>query len=167
MYPYHRLMAGTNCYGIALFSKLPFEQAQVLDLLERPMVEAVVRTVHGPVRVLCVHATSPGSYWHFRQRNAQLERLAGLINASTLPTVLVGDLNTVTWDHALGRLCRRAGLHEHPECTNATWPSLAGMALIPLDHVLVTAQLHVSSLDSFRIAGSDHRGLMAVINLRS
>jgi endonuclease/exonuclease/phosphatase (EEP) superfamily protein YafD len=110
-----------------------------------------------------VHATSPGSYGHFRQRNAQLERLAELINASTLPTILVGDLNTVTWDRALGRLCRAAGLQENPQCTNATWPSLGGLALIPLDHVLVTAQLSVSSLESFSIKGSDHRGLSAQI----
>jgi endonuclease/exonuclease/phosphatase (EEP) superfamily protein YafD len=165
-YPYHRTMSGMNCYGIALFSRIPFEEAAVRPLCSHPMVDAVVRTADGPVRVLSVHASSPGDYKSFRERNAQLEQLAQLINDSTLPTVLIGDLNTVSWDHAFRRLCRRADLREHSEGTTATWPSVAGMALIPLDHVLVSPELCVAQQSTFDIAGSDHRGLLASIAQR-
>jgi endonuclease/exonuclease/phosphatase (EEP) superfamily protein YafD len=165
-YPYHRMMPGTNCYGIALFSKIPFEEVAVRQLCSRPMVDAVVRTNSGPVRVLSVHASSPGDYDSFRERNEQLDQLAPLINDSTLPTVLIGDLNTVSWDRAFTRLCRRADLREHPEGTAATWPSVAGMALIPIDHVLVSEQLCVAQQSTFSIAGSDHRGLLASIAQR-
>ena len=125
-YPFHRLMPGTNCYGIALFSRLPFEQVEVKQLCRRPMVEAVVCTPNGLVRLLCVHATSPGNYACFRERNEQLDLLATLVNSSTIPTILIGDLNTVSWDRALTRLCARTGLREHPKSTGATWPALAG-----------------------------------------
>ncbi|MBK9759334.1 MAG: endonuclease/exonuclease/phosphatase family protein [Flavobacteriales bacterium] len=165
-YPFHRSMPGTNCYGIALFSKIPFEQVEVKQLCRRPMVEAMVRTPNGLIRLFCVHATSPGNYTCFRERNEQLDMLATLINSSSIPTILIGDLNTVGWDKALARLCNRTGLREHSKSTGATWPSIAGMALIPLDHVLVTRQLSVSSLDSFRISGSDHRGLVSTIQAR-
>lgn len=166
-YPYHRLVPRTNCYGIALFSRIPFLRVEALPLQRRAMLCAEVETSAGPVRLLSVHATSPGSYGHYRERNAQLRELADRINESPMPVVLFGDLNTVSWDRALVELCSRTGLREPPANTDATWPSFAGLALIPLDHILVTRQLAVDELDIFSISGSDHRGVTAVIRSRS
>ena len=166
-YPYHRLVPRSNCYGIALFSRVPFLCVEVLPLQRRSMLCAEVGTSAGPVRLLSVHATSPGSYGHYQERNAQLKELAALVNKSPMPVVLFGDLNTVSWDRALVELCSRTGLREHADNTDATWPSFAGLALIPLDHILVTRQLAVDQLGLFSISGSDHRGVTAVIRSRS
>ena len=84
-----------------------------------------------------------------------------------MPVILFGDLNTVSWDHALVDLCASTGLREHPDNVNASWPSIGGVALVPLDHVLVTDELAVAGLDMFNISGSDHRGVLAVIRSRS
>lgn len=166
-YPYQRTVPGTNCYGIALFSRLPFLRADALPLAHGTMLCAEVSTATGPVRLLSVHAASPGSYGHFRERNAQLEELAAVVNDRTMPVVLLGDLNTVSWDRALVQLCARTGLREHKNNTDATWPSLGGLALIPLDHILVTRELAVDRLDIFPISGSDHCGVSALIRSRS
>jgi endonuclease/exonuclease/phosphatase family metal-dependent hydrolase len=64
-------------------------------------------------------------------------------------------------------LCDRTGLREELGPAQATWPSFAGLALIPLDHILVTKQLAVTGLDLFSISGSDHRGVAATIRSRS
>lgn len=165
-YPHHITLPGTNCYGIALFSKLPFEAGTIASLGRRPMAEVVVKTDDGPVRILAVHATSPGSYSHFRERNAQFDRLAGLVKATDTPTVLIGDLNAVSWDRSFIRLCERTRLREHRSNLQATWPSYAGLALIPLDHVLVDPALVVSHFSTFVIPGSDHRGLVADLHFR-
>lgn len=166
-YPYHRMVPQNNCYGIALFSRLPFVRVEVLPLQRRSMLLAEVATSGGPVRLLSVHATSPGSYGHYLQRNAQLNDLASMVNESPMPVVLFGDLNTVSWDRALVNLCARTGLREHADNTDATWPSFAGIALIPLDHILVTQELAVDGLNIFRISGSDHCGVTAIIRSRS
>lgn len=162
-YPYCRSVPGNNCYGIALFSRSPFLRIETASLLGRPILCAEVSTPAGPVRLLSVHATSPGSYAHFRERNAQLGALAAIVNDRSMPLVLFGDLNTVSWDHALIKLCQRTGLREHEDNTDATWPSLGGLALIPLDHILVTDELAITRLDMFTISGSDHRGVAATI----
>jgi endonuclease/exonuclease/phosphatase (EEP) superfamily protein YafD len=166
-YPFHRLVPGNNCYGIALFSRLPFRRIDVLPLARRSMISAEVATANGPIRLLSVHATSPGSYTHFQERNDQLDQLAALVNESPMPVILFGDLNTVSWDHALVRLCERTGLREQQGSAQATWPSFGGLALIPLDHILVTKQLAVTGFDHFTISGSDHRGVAATIRSRS
>lgn len=166
-YPFHRIVPGNNCYGIALFSRVPFQRVEVLPLVRRSMLCAEVATPDGLVRLLSVHATSPGSYTHFRERNDQLDQLAALVNESPMPVVLFGDLNTVSWDHALVRLCERTGLREQQGRAKATWPSFGGVALIPLDHILVTEQLAVTGFRQFTISGSDHRGVAASIRSRS
>ena len=165
-YPHMRILARADNYGIALLSKAPFQEARFVELEGVPIVDAVIASSSGAVRVVSVHTTSPGNVSQFRERNAQLIALERLLGTSTLPTVLVGDLNTVPWDSAFGRLCRAAGFHGNHQGIRATWPSFMGLALIPLDHVLVTPQLEVLGLTRFTIPGSDHRGLVATLRDR-
>lgn len=165
-YPHMRILARADNYGIALLSKTPFLEARFIELEGVPIVDAVIASSSGAVRVVSVHTTSPGNVSQFRERNAQLIALEQILGTSTLPTVLVGDLNTVPWDSAFGRLCRAAGLHGNHQGIRATWPSFMGLALIPLDHVLVSSELEVQGLTRFTIPGSDHRGLVATLRDR-
>ncbi|MEO8733318.1 MAG: endonuclease/exonuclease/phosphatase family protein [Flavobacteriales bacterium] len=163
LYPYSRIELQHDCYGIAVFSKLPMLGTEVLRIGTRPAITAEVRTAEGAVRILAVHTTSPGSYGEFRDREKQLVWLADLVEASKIPTVVLGDLNTASWDSAFRQLCSKAHLKEGGGAPRATWPATVGLPLTPLDHVLVTPQLGVSSTRSFPIPGSDHRGLVAEI----
>lgn len=165
-YPYRVIRSASDLYGIAAFSKLPFEHAMVLDLLGHPMLDLTIVPSGGSLRCLFVHASSPGTLNSFRERNAQLDRSVNMVNASELPLLLVGDLNTVSWDQAFKRLCMHTDLAELAEGIHGTWPAMAGFGCIPLDHVLATPELAVSSVTPFSIPGSDHLGLVAVIHPR-
>src|SRR5690606_33147682 len=164
-YPHALIVPRNDCYGIALFSKLPLEDVQVHEMVGAPFIEAVVRTPEGPVRLFAVHASSPHTYRNFRRRNAQLARLAEDIAASPVPTVVVGDLNTVHWDHAFRKFRKRSGLLPVNGTSLHTWPSIGPVALIPLDHVLVPSGAGARSVWRFRIPGSDHRGLVADVRI--
>ena len=166
-YPHRVLHPATNCYGIALFSRYPLHSSQVLDLNGSPMIVATLATPAGAVDVLAVHTTSPGDVGHFVRRNAQLHALPAHVAACTNPVVLIGDLNAVSWDRALVRMCMRSGLRGHPDDRRPTWPSLVGVSLAPIDHILITPGLFIADLDHFTIPGSDHRGLVARIHQRS
>ncbi|MCC7502331.1 MAG: endonuclease/exonuclease/phosphatase family protein [Flavobacteriales bacterium] len=159
-YPFHRIVPGVHCYGIALFSRLPVERLNVLVLEDTPVIEAVVSSSKGPVRVFSVHASSPGSWSDHRRRNAQLKQLSTIVKSDAMPTVVVGDLNTVGWDKAMWRLCVNSGLRIGTSSTSPTFPSLFGLALIPIDHLLVSPGAAVVASRTFFIPGSDHRGLI-------
>lgn len=162
-YPFHLVVPGDHCYGIALFSRLPLERLEVLVLEDTPVIEAVVSLPSGPVRVFSVHANSPGTWGDHRRRNAQLEQLASIVRGDDLCTVVVGDLNTVSWDRAMWKLCATSGLRLGTAATTPTFPSLFGLALIPIDHMLVSPHASVVRSHTFLIPGSDHRGLIADI----
>ncbi len=164
-YPYQRVVPGTNCYGIALFSRFPFEQVGTLRIMGTPFIDATVQVNGTAVRVLAMHANSPGSYADFKRRNAQLAVVGERVGNTSRPTVVVGDLNTVHWDHAYERFCVRGGVRPINSPFTMTWPSLGPLAMIPLDHVLVNEGLRAGKLASFEVEGSDHRGLLAELHV--
>jgi endonuclease/exonuclease/phosphatase (EEP) superfamily protein YafD len=162
-FPFHHVVPRSDCYGIALFSRLPFEHVTTVEVQGTPFIEAVVPADAQRVRVLAVHATSPTSLRHHQRRNAQLRELSKLLTDSHLPTVLVGDLNTVHWDEAFRALCVGSGSRPVVPPSSRTWPARGPFALIPLDHVLLSPGMGYSSLALCDIPGSDHRGLVADI----
>jgi len=166
-YPYQHIEPRTNCYGIALFSREPFTSVRTLVVQGSPFVEAIVRVGERSIRVLAVHASSPISYAHFQRRNAQLAALASNVAANDTPTVVVGDLNTVHWDQAYARFCTRSGLRPLAGAELRSWPSVGPVALIPIDHVLVSRDLAFIALKTFKLPGSDHRGLLAELQLKA
>jgi len=164
-YPYTHIEIRADCYGIALFSRIPFHAVRTITLHGTPMIEALLHVDDRPVRLLAVHATSPTSYAHFQRRNRQLRDLGLHLAQGDTATVLVGDLNTVPWDRAFRRLCAQAGLRSTTSATQRTWPSVGPFALIPLDHLLISPGITPSALRTVHIPGSDHRGLLVNLNL--
>lgn len=164
-YPYVHIEPRRNCYGIALFSRHPFQEVRTITVGGDPFVEALLNVNGGPVRLLAVHTTSPISYGHFRRRNDQLEQLGRYVARSDTATILVGDLNTVPWDQAFRRFCSRSGLRSMTPALHRTWPSVGPFALIPLDHVLATEGITVRTIRTPAIQGSDHCALIADLQL--
>lgn len=160
-YPFHRVVPRTDCYGIAVFSRLPVERFEELDLLGAPAIEAQVQTPSGIVTLTSVHARSPLPHAAYLKRNAQMDRLAARMLNVGGPQVVVGDLNAVEWDHALVRFRQRTGLAGAPAYEPATFPSVFGLALIPIDHIYSTKQLCVGATTAKRLPGSDHKALVA------
>ncbi|MGV3637329.1 MAG: endonuclease/exonuclease/phosphatase family protein [Flavobacteriales bacterium] len=163
-YPYSHLVPRGNCYGLALFSKLPFAGVRTVEIAGAPHIEACFEVDRAPLRLLAVHATSPISYAHFQRRNEQLRELADRIAGSDTATIVLGDLNTVPWDQAFRRFCANAGLRSVAPSEYRTWPSIGPFAAIPLDHILVSKELYGAGFKTVAIPGSDHRGLYAELH---
>lgn len=163
-YPYAVVVPRTNCTGIALFSRSPFLRAEVIEIAWTPFIDVTVKQSGQEFRVIAAHATSPGGYGRFVRRNRQLEELARMVRDSDTPVILVGDLNTVHWDDAYQQFCIVSGARPINSSLQPTWPAIGPFALIPLDHALITGSLSASRFHSFRISGSDHRGLLTEIH---
>lgn len=166
MYPFRVIEPRSDCYGIALFSKQPLQRSTVRWITGTNMIEAEVAVGGQAFHVIAAHATSPTGYIDFRSRNEQLAQVAERIRSMEGPVLLIGDLNTVHWDRAYVDLCARSGARPMNPPSELTWPALGPMALMPLDHALIKGAGATGRVDSFRIAGSDHRGLLAEIHVQ-
>ena len=164
-YPYHRISARSNCYGIALFSRIPLNEVHVFDLEGSPAIEAILPCDDDQVHLFFVHAASPGDPGAYDRRGRQFDRLEERLASIVDPCAVIGDLNATPWDPSLVRLCQRGLLRTTASVFSPTWPAVVGLPLIPIDHLLVRQAVHIGEVDTFTIPGSDHRGLNALIAL--
>ncbi|MFN8082311.1 MAG: hypothetical protein U0Q19_22350 [Kineosporiaceae bacterium] len=84
------------------------------------------------------------------------------------PRVLLANLNATSW-HADFRRFDEAGIQDVADVLGQgprpTWPTWSPLAVLPLDHAMVTGGVGVTSVETVVIGGSDHRALMATLTL--
>ena len=95
---------------------------------------------------------------------AELARSIGQVG----PLVLIGDFNCTPWSPAFRKLVSYSGLRDSRRGLGVqpTWPSPFGPFGIPIDHALVSKDLHVIDRSVGPQVGSDHRGIVVGLALK-
>lgn len=147
-------------FGIGIWSRMKLEQVQVVDLgpFEVPTISVELIVGGRRVAIIATHPVPPASAEGAEGRDKQLEELAGRTAQSKLPMILVGDLNTTMWAPAYRRFEKASGLKNVRRGFGVlpTWPAQLHWAGIPLDHCLVSPEIHVVNARVGRHIGSDH-----------
>jgi len=170
-YPYELAQPREHAFGMVLLSRSPLDEAGTeIIMLPRPpewesdppvALVARIETASGPVTVVGVHPFPPLSGAGYALRNFQLDMMADLVAQQPQPVMAVGDFNATPWSPALRRFIKQTGLRG-PNIA-PTWPALLGPAGLPIDHVLISRDLRLLSIERGAEIGSDHRPLFAVV----
>jgi len=164
-YPFTRRVPGLEGAGMAVLSRFPFEQEQVLNLDASTHVAilAQIRIAGTPITLLSLHPPTPITPGKFANRNRQLEEAAKLLNSIDVPKILVGDLNTTMWSPYFTALTGRTGLRDVRLGfgLKTSWPMpLPSVLRLPIDHCLVSSDLKVKDVQIGVPVDSDHRPLI-------
>ena len=156
---------GEDNFGIAVFSRLPLAEAGVHTLGEAGLPSLSMRVDVGGVELtlLATHPTPPIPARRFHLRNDQLARLGELIDSSSRPLVLVGDLNMTMWSPWYRRLTgtRRLFNSRRGFGVQGSWPAcLPEFLRLPIDHCLLSDGLSVAGCSLGPDIGSDHLPLL-------
>lgn len=153
--------------GSAIYSRYPLTGKKSLPAtaFQQWIATAEVPDV-GPVTVMAVHPCNPfcgGTSW-VREHQVVREVADAHVDG---PLVVAGDFNAVD-DHPPLRQLKRDGLVSATDITGAGWlPTYPANErippMIPIDHVLLSPSLTATSIRSFRVDGTDHLGLLAVL----
>jgi endonuclease/exonuclease/phosphatase (EEP) superfamily protein YafD len=147
-------------YGIALFSRFPIADGSVVGLisLEMPSICAEIALEGFRVKVLGTHPSPPKSKTQSEQRNLQLEEIAEFAASTPGPLVVMGDLNLSNWSPYFHELMAKSGLLDSRRGFGLlpTWPVKRPHLWVPIDHILVSPDLHVHQLEKGPYTGSDH-----------
>jgi endonuclease/exonuclease/phosphatase (EEP) superfamily protein YafD len=163
-YPHSRASVREDNFGIALFSRLPFERPSILYLGSAgvPSVVAQIEVNGARFAVLGTHPLPPGSPEYIALRNEQLDSIADFSVKMNTPLVVLGDLNVTPWSYHFQRLLQRSGLRDSARGRGIqpTWPSDAKVLLIPIDHCLFSKGIVVLNRQAGPDVGSDHYPLI-------
>ncbi|MFK7917153.1 MAG: endonuclease/exonuclease/phosphatase family protein [Ilumatobacter sp.] len=166
LYPFQVNRDGLFAGGTAVWSRLPIvENARPVSI--NRTIDATVTTADGPIRVLAVHPPTP--IFDFGEWKADLKRIGQAAESATEPIVVIGDFNASYWNPALRRLLRN-GLTDAHMANGAGWSvSWPTDKIVPpfvrLDHALTGNGLVSTSVEDYRVPGSDHAGLTVTVAL--
>jgi endonuclease/exonuclease/phosphatase (EEP) superfamily protein YafD len=168
-YPYRRIVARDDPYGLALLSRWPFERIDTFDFAHDgvPSLRADLRVEGRDVHVIGVHTHWPLLPGLHRARDASLADAARMAAAWPDSTVLLGDLNVSPYAPSFRRLLETSRLRDafadqawHPTWQVPVWP-----LSLPIDHVLVPRTACVTAARVGRSIGSDHRPVFVELRL--
>ena len=166
-YPHRLELPIERSAGIALFSRLPLDTANVLPLGRSPAIEAQVRTPAGMFTLIGVHLRSPTSGWRAGQRNWQYERLEQRLDEIEGPVLVTGDFNTTPYSPFLSEWLERTGLVDTRRGRGLawSWPTFLPIVGIPIDHCVVSEDFRVISARRLPAFGSDHYPILTELAL--
>ena len=149
-----------------IYSRFPLGTANLIDTtFSQPLTTVAVPGI-GTVTLMAVHPCNPycgGNRW--ASEHAMLAQIAAAHLEG--PLIMAGDFNAVD-DHGPMQALRRLGLKSATDVAGAgwlpTWPANRGIPpLIPIDHVMINAQLTAITVRTFAVDDTDHLGLIATL----
>ncbi|HEY9250550.1 MAG TPA: endonuclease/exonuclease/phosphatase family protein [Rariglobus sp.] len=166
-YPHAVRAARSDNFGIALFSRLPLDDARTVFLgpSEVPSIRASILLGGRPVRLLATHPIPPGTAERVLLRDQQLAEIARWCVDSPAPALVLGDLNCTPWSPAFRRLLREGLLADTGTGLHPTWPVSPWWLRIPLDHCLVSRPLRIADHRVGPDIGSDHFPLVVSLSM--
>ena len=162
-HPFVLRCALPNTYGMLLYSRLPLDEARTEFLLQPdiPSMQAFARLGDGTrVWLNCVHPRppAPGESDESLERDAELLLVGERVRGAEIPVIVCGDLNDVAWSRTT-RLFQKVSELLDPRkgrgmysTFHARWPGVRW----PLDHVFVSRDFRLVSIDRLDYVGSDH-----------
>lgn len=151
-------------FGIALFSRLPLTNGEVVEFgkAEVPSIAATIAVGGQNVFLLGTHPLPPGSAESARRRNEQFQEIAARLRRCARPAIVLGDLNSTPWSPYFSELLRDSGLKNTSQGRGlfGSWPAWLPSARIALDHCLVSTSIRVINQQLGPRVGSDHLPVM-------
>lgn len=150
-----------NSYGMVLVSRHALHETQV-QYLVMDSVPSIITSVALPdgqrFRLYCVHPEPPVPHADSAGRDAELVKVAELVDKDTLPAIVCGDLNDVAWSHTT-RLFQRVSRLLDPRVGRGfynTFDARFWFLRWPLDHLFHDARFHLIAMKRLPHIGSDH-----------
>ena len=150
-----------NAYGLVLFSRFPLKDTSVQDLVMEG-VPSIVTTATLPdgreFRLYVVHPEPPVPYEDSLGRDAELLKVADLVDKDAMPAIVFGDLNDVAWSNTT-RMFQRLSRLLDPRVGRGFYNTFDARFFFmrwPLDHLFHDRRFQLIAMKRLDAAGSDH-----------
>ena len=161
-YPHQLLQPRWHGFGLGVFSKYPLSDSKVVQLtrklVDNPSLITHVNFGGTTIRLCGLHVLSPTNSYRLDLRNEQFGEVANELIGDEVPTVVMGDFNSVTWSPFVQDFMSKTGYRDSRKGFGyqASWPADFVFLGIPIDHALVSEDICVHSRSVGGTAGSDH-----------
>ena len=159
-YPYKNVALREDNYGLSLFSRIPFIEAEVLPIGVKPLPTLVAKLqLDGEdLTIIGTHPPPPKGKQNANFRNIHLKELASIVRSKGGEIILCGDLNITRWSPFFQDFLKESDLKDSAMGFGfqPTWPTNLPVFQIPIDHCLISTGISVINRRTGPKIGSDH-----------
>ncbi len=152
-----------NTYGMLFYSRLEVQEGAIQYLVENdvPSLEAVLTLPSGqPVKVWGLHPKPPvpGEDDRSTAKDKELMKVALRVKKTTLPVIVMGDLNDVAWSYVTTLFRKTSGLLDPRRGRGfySTFSAFYWFMRFPLDYIFCSAHFGLINMKRLEKNGSDH-----------
>ena len=165
-YPYRHLHPQADNFGIALYSKIPFEsvRTEYFDISSQPSIVSKIKINGRLVELVYTHLLPPLGKRYFKERNSQLNSIAKY-SANKKNLIVFGDFNMSPSSVHFKDFLWKSKLNHSSKNILYTWPAGFTLLATPIDHIFHSQEflLHCEKLEG---VGSDHYPIFAEIRFK-
>lgn len=169
-YPYRREIPRNDNFGIALYSKRPFESLRTLTIGTAgfPSILGEISTNNGALTIIATHPPPPIGGEFTAARNSQLSEIARITAIGSENYAVFGDLNTSSYSTHFKALLNDGKLFDSRKGygVQTTWPTWFPLASTALDHCLTTENVVIKSRKVGENVGSDHLPIVVELGIK-
>lgn len=162
-YTNYQKIALENTYGMHFYTKLDVAAIKVHYFVsdDIPSIEANIKTKEGGEFVFYgIHPppASPTEEPNSKEKDGELLSIAKIVRKEKLPTVVIGDFNSVAWSRITKLFTKISGLQDARIGRGfiSTFPANYRFFKIPLDLMYHTSDIYVRSIKTLENINSDH-----------
>ncbi len=169
-YPHLYEIPRTDNFGIAIYSKYPFHDVDVVyyDKVGAPSIECSLVLSNQKIHLVATHPVPPINQEQFDSRNNQLKQIAQKVSGFNGETIVIGDLNTSSFSKHFKQFRHYSNLRDSRDGfgLQASWPTWFRMMKTTLDHCLISEGLTVNNRETGPFIGSDHLPVYVELGLK-
>lgn len=175
-YPFFMEYPLENAYGMALYSKLHLEDPEIKFLKHDDVPSIHTKVVLQSKKIFMFHGVHPVAPVPSKEypdnvgeKEVELETTAKIVKKDSLPAIVAGDFNDVSWSNASMLFQENGGLN-NVRIGRGLYNSFSAKSVFlrwPLDHYFVTDDIALVELERLSDFGSDHFPLYARLMIKS
>ncbi len=174
-YKYVVELPNTEAYGLAVYSKLPLKNKEIKYLKHKnvPSLHCDISLPSGKqFRFHGVHPVAPFPSDKYPDNEGEDEvaliKVGNMVLKDSLPALVAGDFNDVSWSHTSRLFGENAKLHNARLGRGLynTFNAQSAIMRWPLDHFFVSKKFRVITLERLPGFGSDHFPMYAEFYLK-
>lgn len=160
IYPHRRIEPRLDNFGIALLSRWPLIEPQIVEFGDTnyPSIVADIDRPAGRFRCIAIHPYPPYSRTSSEMLVRSLRATAAAAARSPLPCIVAGDFNATPWSAGFRAFVAESGLRDTAlgRGVQPSWNARSLFMRIPIDHIFAPAAATVVRRVIAPGVGSDH-----------
>jgi len=147
-------------FRIVLYSKTPLihDQVTFYGPDDTPLLQAQTEINGCLYQIYSAHPKPALNKKWYRERHDYFSEIEKVITQEGLPTLVMGDFNSVPWETHFLQFLSNTGLKSSlsGHGYKITWPVYVPILGVPMDHILLSKDIEYSGLRVGPYVGSDH-----------